>query len=75
MKGINTPGQALERGGVASFSAPRGSRISPCFPGQTHHADLTIFGTYNLVGDGNSVPILYRVKNRPCKVIFLKSNT
>ncbi|MBI9094894.1 MAG: hypothetical protein JEY71_08445 [Sphaerochaeta sp.] len=30
MKGINTPGQALERGGVASFSAPRGSRISPC---------------------------------------------
>ena len=23
MKGINTPGQALERGGVASFSAPR----------------------------------------------------
>ncbi|MBI9093970.1 MAG: hypothetical protein JEY71_03710 [Sphaerochaeta sp.] len=33
MKGINTPGQALERGGVASFSAPRGSRISPCFPG------------------------------------------
>ncbi|MBI9096702.1 MAG: hypothetical protein JEY71_17725 [Sphaerochaeta sp.] len=32
MKGINTPGQALERGGVASFSAPRGSRISPCFP-------------------------------------------
>ncbi|MBI9093981.1 MAG: hypothetical protein JEY71_03765 [Sphaerochaeta sp.] len=33
MKGINTPGQALERGGVASFSEPRGSRISPCFPG------------------------------------------
>ncbi|MBI9096240.1 MAG: hypothetical protein JEY71_15335 [Sphaerochaeta sp.] len=33
MKGINTPGQALERGGVTSFSAPRGSRISPCFPG------------------------------------------
>ncbi|MBI9095488.1 MAG: hypothetical protein JEY71_11445 [Sphaerochaeta sp.] len=32
MKGINTPGQALERGGVASFSEPRGSRISPCFP-------------------------------------------
>ncbi|MBI9095666.1 MAG: hypothetical protein JEY71_12355 [Sphaerochaeta sp.] len=25
MKGINTPGQALERGGVASFSEPRGS--------------------------------------------------
>ncbi|MBI9096792.1 MAG: hypothetical protein JEY71_18210 [Sphaerochaeta sp.] len=33
MKGINTPGQALERGGVASFSELRGSRISPCFPG------------------------------------------
>ncbi|MBI9095124.1 MAG: hypothetical protein JEY71_09605 [Sphaerochaeta sp.] len=33
MKGINTPGQALERGGVASFPEPRGSRISPCFPG------------------------------------------
>ena len=24
MKGINTPGQALKREGVASFSAPRG---------------------------------------------------
>ncbi|MBI9096212.1 MAG: hypothetical protein JEY71_15195 [Sphaerochaeta sp.] len=33
MKGINTPGLALERGGVASFPEPRGSRISPCFPG------------------------------------------
>ncbi|MBI9096794.1 MAG: hypothetical protein JEY71_18220 [Sphaerochaeta sp.] len=33
MKGINTPGQAMERGGLASFSEPRGSRISPCFPG------------------------------------------
>ncbi|MBI9095445.1 MAG: hypothetical protein JEY71_11230 [Sphaerochaeta sp.] len=33
MKGINTPGQALGPGGVASFSEPRGSRISPCFPG------------------------------------------
>ncbi|MBI9095502.1 MAG: IS3 family transposase [Sphaerochaeta sp.] len=33
MKGLNTPGQALERGGVAPFPEPRGSRISPCFPG------------------------------------------
>ncbi|MGB4405352.1 MAG: hypothetical protein WBI82_00635 [Sphaerochaeta sp.] len=28
MKGINTPGQALERGGVASFSAPRGGYLT-----------------------------------------------
>ncbi|MBI9096680.1 MAG: hypothetical protein JEY71_17605 [Sphaerochaeta sp.] len=28
MKGINTPGQALGRGGVASFSAPRGGYLT-----------------------------------------------
>ncbi|MGB4407051.1 MAG: hypothetical protein WBI82_09355 [Sphaerochaeta sp.] len=32
MKGINTPGQALERGGVASFSAPRGGVSHLAFP-------------------------------------------
>ncbi|MBI9095132.1 MAG: hypothetical protein JEY71_09645 [Sphaerochaeta sp.] len=28
MKGINTPGQAMERGGVAPFSAPRGGYLT-----------------------------------------------
>ncbi|MBI9094899.1 MAG: hypothetical protein JEY71_08470 [Sphaerochaeta sp.] len=32
MKGINTPGQALERGGVASFSAPKGGVSHLAFP-------------------------------------------
>ncbi|MGB4406670.1 MAG: hypothetical protein WBI82_07415 [Sphaerochaeta sp.] len=32
MKGINTPGQALERGDVASFSAPRGGVSHLAFP-------------------------------------------
>ena len=32
MKGINTPGQALESGGFASFSAPRGGVFHLAFP-------------------------------------------
>ncbi|MGB4406303.1 MAG: hypothetical protein WBI82_05530 [Sphaerochaeta sp.] len=32
MKSINTPGQALERGGVASFSAPRGGYLTLLSP-------------------------------------------
>ncbi|MBI9094130.1 MAG: hypothetical protein JEY71_04515 [Sphaerochaeta sp.] len=32
MKGINTPGQALDPGGVASFSAPRGGVSHLAFP-------------------------------------------
>ncbi len=32
MKGINTPGQALERGGVASYSAPRDRVSHLAFP-------------------------------------------
>ncbi len=32
MKGINTSGQALERGGVASFSEPRGALSHLAFP-------------------------------------------
>ena len=32
MKGINTPGQALDPGGFASFSAPRGGVSHLAFP-------------------------------------------
>jgi hypothetical protein len=32
MKGINTPGQALEGGGVASFTEPRGALSHLAFP-------------------------------------------
>ncbi|MXI85298.1 hypothetical protein [Sphaerochaeta halotolerans] len=32
MKGINTPGQALDSGGVASFSAPRDGVSHLAFP-------------------------------------------
>ncbi|MXI87727.1 hypothetical protein [Sphaerochaeta halotolerans] len=43
MKGINTPGQALDSGGVASFSAPRNGVSHLAFPtlarGRNHHAD------------------------------------
>ncbi|WP_165849596.1 hypothetical protein [Sphaerochaeta halotolerans] len=43
MKGINTPGQALDSGGVASFSAPRGGVSHLAFPAlapeRNHHAD------------------------------------
>jgi hypothetical protein len=35
MKGITTPRQALDSGGVASFSALKGRGISPYVPG-TH---------------------------------------
>ena len=35
MKGINTPGQALDLGGVASFSAPRGGVFHLTFPALT----------------------------------------
>ncbi|RFU95612.1 hypothetical protein [Sphaerochaeta halotolerans] len=41
MKGINTPGQALDPGGVASFSAPRGGVSHLAFPAlaweKNHH--------------------------------------
>ncbi|MBG0767823.1 MAG: hypothetical protein H0S77_09500 [Spirochaetaceae bacterium] len=43
MKGINTPGQALDSGGVASFSAPRDGVSYLAFPAlareRNHHAD------------------------------------
>ena len=43
MKGINTPGQALDSGGVASFSAPRDGVSHLAFPAlarkRNHHAD------------------------------------
>jgi predicted AAA+ superfamily ATPase len=43
MKGINTPGQAMDSGGVASFSAPRDGVSHLAFPALTrernHHAD------------------------------------
>jgi hypothetical protein len=43
MKGINTPGQALDSGGVASFSAPRDGVSHLAFPAlareRKHHAD------------------------------------
>jgi hypothetical protein len=43
MKGINTPGQALDSGGVASFSAPRDRVSHLAFPalarGRNHPAD------------------------------------
>ncbi|MBG0767553.1 MAG: hypothetical protein H0S77_08110 [Spirochaetaceae bacterium] len=43
MKGINTPGQALDSGGVASFSAPREGVSHLAFPAlapeRNHHAD------------------------------------
>ncbi|MXI86674.1 hypothetical protein [Sphaerochaeta halotolerans] len=43
MKGINTPGQALDSGGVASFSAPRDGVSHLAFPalarGRNHPAD------------------------------------
>ncbi|MXI87385.1 hypothetical protein [Sphaerochaeta halotolerans] len=43
MKGINTPGQAMDSGGVASFSAPRDGVSHLAFPAlareRNHHAD------------------------------------
>jgi hypothetical protein len=43
MKGINTPWQALDSGGVASFSAPRGGVSHLAFPAlapeRNYHAD------------------------------------
>jgi hypothetical protein len=43
MKGINTPGQALDSGGIASFSAPRDGVSHLAFPAlapeRNHHAD------------------------------------
>jgi hypothetical protein len=43
MKGINTPGQALDSGGVASFSTPRDGVSHLAFPAlareRNHHAD------------------------------------
>jgi len=43
MKGINTPGQALDSGGVASFSAPRDGVSHLAFPAlareRNNHAD------------------------------------
>ncbi|MXI86875.1 hypothetical protein [Sphaerochaeta halotolerans] len=43
MKGINTSGQAMDSGGVASFSAPRDGISHLAFPAlareRNHHAD------------------------------------
>ncbi|MXI86083.1 hypothetical protein [Sphaerochaeta halotolerans] len=43
MKGINTLGQAMDSGGVASFSAPRDGVSHLAFPAlapeRNHHAD------------------------------------
>ncbi|MBG0767867.1 MAG: hypothetical protein H0S77_09720, partial [Spirochaetaceae bacterium] len=43
MKGINIPGQAMDSGGVASFSAPRDGVSHLVFPAlapeRNHHAD------------------------------------
>jgi hypothetical protein len=43
MKGINTPGQAMDSGGVAPFSAPRDGVSHLAFPAlareRNHHAD------------------------------------
>ncbi|MCK9348834.1 MAG: hypothetical protein PHP67_04915 [Sphaerochaeta sp.] len=59
MKGINTPGQALDPGGVASFSAPRGGVSHLAFPAlareRNHQADsfpLAPFGNQHLKEHG-----------------------
>jgi hypothetical protein len=56
MKGINTPWQALDSGGVASFSTPRDGVSHLTFPAlapeRNHHADsfpLAPLGNENLV--------------------------
>jgi hypothetical protein len=56
MKGINTPWQALDSGGVASFSTPRDGVSHLAFPAlapeRNHHADsfpLAPLGNENLV--------------------------
>ncbi|RFU94864.1 hypothetical protein DYP60_06420 [Sphaerochaeta halotolerans] len=55
MKGINTPGQALDSGGVASFSAPRDGVSHLAFPAlapeRNHHAD-----SFPLAPLGNEIP-------------------
>ena len=40
MKGINTPGQALDLGGVASFSAPRDGVSYLAFPALSRERNL-----------------------------------
>ncbi|MBG0766622.1 MAG: hypothetical protein H0S77_03395, partial [Spirochaetaceae bacterium] len=40
MKGINTPGQALDSGGVASFSAPRDGVSHLAFPALARERNL-----------------------------------
>jgi hypothetical protein len=56
MKGINTPGQALDSGGVASFSASRDGVSHLAFPAlareRNHHAD-----SFPLAPLGNKIKI------------------
>ncbi|MCF7953942.1 MAG: hypothetical protein K9K78_07700 [Spirochaetales bacterium] len=42
MKGINTPGQALDLGGFASFAAPRGGVFLLAFPALAREWNLLI---------------------------------
>ncbi|MBG0766370.1 MAG: hypothetical protein H0S77_02090 [Spirochaetaceae bacterium] len=63
MKGINTPGQALDSGGVAFFSAPRVGVSHLAFPPlareRNHHADsfpLAPLGNQSMRGRMLAVP-------------------
>jgi hypothetical protein len=60
MKGINTPGQALDSGGVASFSTPRDGVSHLAFPAlareRNHHAD-----SFPLAPLGNKLPVYHHV--------------
>jgi hypothetical protein len=60
MKGINTPGQALDSRGVASFSTPRDGVSHLAFPAlareRNHHAD-----SFPLAPLGNKLPVYHHV--------------
>nr|WP_237446332.1 hypothetical protein [Sphaerochaeta halotolerans] len=58
MKGINIPGQAMDSGGVSSFSAPRDGVSHLAFPAlapeRNHHAD-----SFPLAPLGNELLVRY----------------
>jgi len=57
MKGINTPGQALDSGGIASFSAPRDGVSHLAFPALSPERNLPA-GSFPLAPLGNDKTLL-----------------
>ncbi|WP_133299274.1 hypothetical protein [Sphaerochaeta halotolerans] len=63
MKGINTPGQALDSGGVASFSAPRDGASHLAFPALSRERNLPA-DSFPLAPLGNQEIAKMGVSNR-----------